>query len=120
MTKRFLALLLCLVMCLSLLPAAFAEDAQPPETGWFRDASGDWLYYENGSPVRNTNKKIDGAWYVFDLSGVMQKDRVHVIYTQDGGRSYRAKADGKLYGGVPTLDTDDFEGYWSFIGLERE
>ena len=30
------------------------------------------------------------------------------------------KADGKLYGPVPMLETDDFEGYWSFIGLKKE
>ena len=116
MTKRFLSLLLCLVMCLSLLPAAFADAAEPPENGWYTDAAGKTYYYENGSPVRNTNKKIGDAWYVFDLTGVMQKDRVHVIYTQDGGSYYRAKADGKLYVNAWYKDTSGSVVYWYYYG----
>lgn len=31
----------------------------------------------------------------------------------------KAEETGRLFGGVPTLDTSDFSGYWSFIGLEE-
>lgn len=30
------------------------------------------------------------------------------------------KADGKQYEPVPILEANDFEGYWSFIGLAEE
>ena len=116
MAKRIPALLLCLVLCLSLLPTAFAEDAQPPETGWYKDAAGNWLYYEDGSPVRNTNKQIGNAWYVFNTAGVMQKDRVFVVFGTDGAKYFRAKADGKLYVNAWYKDTSGTVVYWYYYG----
>lgn len=39
--------------------------------GWYQSATGDWLYFENGSYVTGW-RKIDGYWYSFAITGVMR------------------------------------------------
>lgn len=38
--------------------------------GWMRNDDGQWMYYENGSPVKNTTKNVGGEDYSFDTYGV--------------------------------------------------
>ena len=72
MTKRILALLLCLLLCLSALPAAaFADDAV--REGWVK-SGGYWYYYVDGQPITWQVRKINGYYYGFDLQGRMYTD----------------------------------------------
>ena len=38
--------------------------------GWMRNDDGQWMYYENGRPVKNTHKNVDGEDYGFDAYGI--------------------------------------------------
>ena len=38
--------------------------------GWMRNDDGQWMYYENGKPVKNTHKNVDGEDYGFDAYGI--------------------------------------------------
>ena len=38
--------------------------------GWMRNDDGQWMYYENGRPLKNTHKNIDGEDYSFDACGI--------------------------------------------------
>ena len=70
--KRIISVILAVMMLLSCFAClsfnAFAAD--PPENGWYLD--GDiWYYYENGNPVEEEWRYINGAWYFFDEDGWM-------------------------------------------------
>ena len=38
--------------------------------GWMRNDDGRWMYYENGRPIKNTHKNVDGEDYGFDAYGI--------------------------------------------------
>lgn len=38
--------------------------------GWMQNDDGQWMYYENGQPVRNQTKNVGGQDYSFDAYGV--------------------------------------------------
>ncbi len=38
--------------------------------GWIRSDNGQWMYYENGSPVKNTTRNVGGENYSFNTYGV--------------------------------------------------
>ena len=38
--------------------------------GWMQNDIGQWMYYINGSPVKNQTREIDGVPYTFDNHGV--------------------------------------------------
>ena len=90
--------------------------------------------YENGYriPVYNSVLKAEllnlatkeslQSKTVYDDPYIERKewDGVHYATNRYIYEDVLDKADGKLYGPVPTLETDAFEGYWSFIGLEKE
>lgn len=73
------------------------SQTKPQKSGWTQTNS-KWYYYQNGKPVTDW-KKIDGAWYYFDGSGVMATD-----WKQIGGTWY-------YLGGSGAMVTD-----WKQIG----
>ena len=48
-----------------------ALELATPQNGWYRDESGKYYYYQNGSVVKNTVKQINGRFYGFSPSGIM-------------------------------------------------
>ena len=85
--KKLISALLTLVLLLSVLPAALAEEAVGPvlpaedrlteaeaasgsRSGWYK-AGSNWYYYRNGTLVRNDWVKDGGKWYYFKSTGVM-------------------------------------------------
>ena len=59
--------------------------------GWGQNDAGKWLYYENNKPVTGW-KQIDGTWYWFDDSGLMQAGGWREI----GGKWYYCFPDGAM------------------------
>ena len=91
MTKRFLSLLLCLVMCLSLIPAAaFADEAVSDlpcgaaQNGWVK-SGGYWYYSVDGQPLTWQVRKSGGYYYGFDLEGRMYTDTYGNCNVECGG-----------------------------------
>ena len=69
------------------------------ENGWTR-VDNSWYYCENGVPVKNTLKEINGTQYVFRSNGQMlANDEQYGLYDGTSGNYiyYRAKTGGQLY-----------------------
>ena len=74
-----------------------ALELATPQNGWYRDESGKYYYYQNGSVVKNTVKQINGRFYGFSPSGIMYSNTEFSLIVGDINRYYRAKEDGSLY-----------------------
>ena len=86
--RRLLALLLCLCLCASLFPAAYAAGGS-----WVKNGSG-WSYKVNGEYVTGI-QEIDGARYYFDPgTKLMLADSWEYLGGSDG--LIVADAEGKL------------------------
>ena len=60
--------------------------------GWMYNDDGQWMYYENGSPVKNTTRNVDGEDYSFDACGVTldfpKKKAGYGTYTVQAGDNF--------------------------------
>ncbi len=60
--------------------------------GWMQNDDGQWMYYENGQPVRNQTKNVGGQDYSFDAYGVTldfpKKKTGGGTYTVQAGDSF--------------------------------
>lgn len=75
-------------------------------SGW--DCStGDWRYLEDGEPVRDEWRYVDGRWYVFDAAGRM----IHDMWHLDGNTYYYIGTDGGMLSGQWL----DYQGYWYYL-----
>ena len=98
--KRFLSMLLSVVVLLSLIAAvpttAYAtevsEDNLLSATGWVQQG-GKWYYKSNGTNLTGW-QQIGGKWYYFNTSGVMQTG-----WQKVGGQWYYLKASGEMQTG---------------------
>lgn len=80
-----------------------------PGSGW--DCSGgEWQYIEDGEPVRDEWRYIDGRWYVFDAAGRMIHDSWHL----DSGVYYYVGADGGMLSGQWL----DYRGDWYYLDAD--
>lgn len=77
--------------------------------GW-SNAGGDWQYLEDGEPVRDEWRYIDGRWYVFDAAGRMIHDSWHL----DGGTYYYVGTDGGMLSGQWL----DYRGDWYYLDAD--
>ena len=59
--------------------------------GWSREGE-DWQYLEDGEPIRDEWRHIDGRWYVFDAAGRMVASSWHL----DGDTFYYLGEDGAM------------------------
>ena len=88
-SRRLFALLLCLCLCASLFPAAWAAGGS-----WVKNSDGSWSYKVNGEYVTGI-QEIDGARYYFDpFTKVMLDDDGEYLGGDDG--MIIAAAGGKL------------------------
>lgn len=78
MKKKILALLLGVL---------FLFGAMPVSAGWEQC----WRYTENGAPVRNEWRQLDGEWFYFNGDGIM-----HTGWVSSGGKWYWCGEDGKM------------------------
>lgn len=60
-------------------------------SGWKKDVYNRWTYTENGQIVKNDWRQIDGKWYRFDLTGIMQTG-----WIEEGPHWYYLKPDGSM------------------------
>lgn len=80
-----------------------------PGSGW--DCSGgEWQYIEDGEPVRDEWRYIDGRWYVFDAAGRMIHDSWHL----DSGVYYYVGTDGGMLSGQWL----DYRGDWYYLDAD--
>ena len=77
--------------------------------GWSNEG-GDWQYLEDGEPVRDEWRYIDGRWYVFDAAGRMIRDTWHL----DGADYYYLGTDGGMLSGQWL----DYRGDWYYLGAD--
>ena len=60
--------------------------------GWRQNDDGQWMYYENGSPVKNTTRQVGGEEYSFNAFGVTldypKKKTRTGTYTVQAGDSF--------------------------------
>lgn len=77
--------------------------------GWSREG-GDWQYLEDGEPVRDEWRHIDGRWYVFDAAGRMVASSWHL----DGDTYYYLGEDGGMLSGQWLLYHDN----WYYLGRD--
>ncbi|MBS6953345.1 MAG: S-layer homology domain-containing protein [Enterocloster asparagiformis] len=60
--------------------------------GWRQNDDGQWMYYENGTPVKHTTKQVDGENYSFNAFGVTldypKKKTRTGTYTVQAGDSF--------------------------------
>ena len=77
--------------------------------GWSNEG-GDWRYLEDGEPVRDEWRYIDGRWYVFDAAGRMIRDTWHL----DGADYYYLGTDGGMLSGQWL----DYRGDWYYLGAD--
>ena len=78
-------------------------------SGWSHEG-GDWQYLEDGEPVRDEWRYIDGRWYVFDAAGRMIHDSWHL----DGDTYYYVGADGGMLSGQWL----DYRGDWYYLDAD--
>lgn len=77
--------------------------------GW-DNSGGEWQYLEDGEPVRDEWRYIDGRWYVFDAAGRMIRDTWHL----DGADYYYLGTDGGMLSGQWL----DYRGDWYYLGAD--
>ena len=67
------------------------------QKGWLEE-DGYWFYYENGEPVSEAFRTINGAIYYFDADGIMQVG-TFIVYNEEteSEKFYLADMDGRLY-----------------------
>ena len=84
-------------------------------SGW-QSACGEWFYLENGKPVQEEWRQLDGSWYYFDYDGSM---RIGLLadYTKDGVKTYAMSKDGTLSTGGWT---EMGENYWAYTDQNGE
>lgn len=60
--------------------------------GWVQNDDGQWMYYENGQPIRNQTKNVDGEDYSFNAYGVTldfpKKKTGYDTYTVQAGDNF--------------------------------
>ena len=78
-------------------------------SGWSHEG-GDWQYLEDGEPVRDEWRYIDGRWYVFDAAGRMIRDSWHL----DGDVYYYLGHDGGMLSG----QWFDYRGDWYYLDAD--
>lgn len=78
-------------------------------SGWSHEG-GDWQYLEDGEPVRDEWRYIDGRWYVFDAVGRM----IHDSWHPDGDVYYYLGADGGMLSGQWL----DYRGDWYYLDAD--
>jgi hypothetical protein len=78
-------------------------------SGWSHEG-GDWQYLEDGEPVRDEWRHIDGRWYVFDAAGRMIHDSWHL----DGEIYYYLGGDGGMLSGQWL----DYRGDWYYLDAD--
>jgi len=78
-------------------------------SGWSHEG-GDWQYLEDGEPVRDEWRYIDGRWYVFDAAGRMIHDSWHL----DSGVYYYVGSDGGMLSGQWL----DYRGDWYYLDAD--
>ena len=122
--KRFLAALLCLVLCLSVLPAAFAQETLGEETvsteaalggfgsknGWEKDSSGKWTFYKNNVQVKGDWVKSGSTWFYIDSDGYMVADCLKTI---DGAKFYFRSS-----GAMSASRWEKDDNYWMYFGSD--
>ena len=84
--------------------------------------------YENGRTIPVYNSTLNAELVNLTTKETLKSKTLHAdpyIKNVDA-RTYiealaleKAQGTGRLFGGVPTLDPNDFTGYWSFIDLEE-
>ena len=136
MSRRLLAVFLCLCLCASLFPAALAAETaeeaittarQNAGDGWFKNSNGTWSYKINGEYAEGL-LEIDGALYFFDYySHEMLVDDGEYLGGSDG--MVIAGSDGKLlkegwgrvYSEGPVVGSGIFymRNYHSIFGLQE-
>ncbi len=95
-------------------------------TGW-QSAVGKWFYIENGEPVQDEWKKIDGTWYYFNSNGFMETG---IFYEANETTSANEKTTYKTYafskddgaltvGGWVNVGTDRYDS-WAFTDANGE
>jgi len=78
-------------------------------SGWSHEG-GDWQYLEDGEPVRDEWRYVDGRWYVFDAAGRMIRDSWHL----DGDVYYYLGHDGGMLSGQWL----DYRGDWYYLDAD--
>lgn len=78
-------------------------------SGWSHE-SGEWQYLEDGEPVRDEWRYVDGRWYVFDAAGRMIRDSWHL----DGDVYYYLGHDGGMLSGQWL----DYRGDWYYLDAD--
>lgn len=91
--------------------------------GWVKTEIG-WMYNENGKPVRGW-KLIDGKWYYFESTGVMQtgwkqiSGKWYYLHTDGAMRTGWKQIDGKWYyfhtDGAMRTDWKQINGKWYYF-----
>lgn len=78
-------------------------------SGWSHEG-GDWQYLEDGEPVRDEWRYVDGRWYVFDAAGRMVASSWHL----DGETYYYLGEDGGMLSGQWL----DYRGDWYYLDAD--
>ena len=85
-------------------------------SGW-QNAVGEWFYLENGKPVKNDWRQLDGNWYYFNYEGAMVNG-IKSEKTKDGNvRTYAISKDGTLSTGGWT---EIYDGGWAYADQNGE
>ena len=76
---------------------------------WIQTNGTLWSYLEDGKSVKNAWKKLDGEWYHFDSTGIMQTGFI----TAGGDRYYMNSS------GAMTTGWQKVNGYWYYLNPDR-
>ena len=90
--------------------------ANKATSGW-QSAIGEWFYLENGKPVKNDWRQIDGNWYYFNYEGAMVNG-IKSETSKDGNvKTYAISKDGTLSTGGWT---EIYDGGWAYTDQNGE
>lgn len=86
-----------------------SSDEFVKENGWNLLKSGQWIFIENNKLVEGW-KKIDGLYYYFDATGIMQKD-----WHKEGSYKYYLSSKGSMVTGWSLI-----KDYWYYFNQSGE